>query len=596
MTAPKSQAVHLVSRSALSRPTLLLLIISLLYVRVFGTPIPSPGTSERPSSDDDDGGGSKISNTVKLDYGTFVGVSDSDMLSWKGIRYAEAPVKELRWKAPVSPPKEKLGTVQANKLPKQCVSLGQPDGDEDCLFLNVFSPADANNEGSGLPVLVWIHGGGFQQGSSEEGNPAKLMKSSKKPFVFVSIQYRLGEFGFLAGSQIQGSGKGDANAGLLDQRAALKWVQNYISKFGGDPKQVTIWGQSAGGGSTMFQLMANDGDSEGLFHAAIGDSPSMTLTPSAPGDYVNDLFDAYAGFAGCNKDDALTCLRSLPLSKLKSAASQLKSSRPDTKYLFAPVLDGSFIKERPVKAFADGRFAKVNALFGSNTEDGFGWSAKMSSKKVNTATPDANEDNLYNFFEGQYPKISRQSFDEILKLYPMSKKNDNGKSRRESESPESSSNTDAGSNLIDTSLKLNTVNDQSVQMYGELRYICTASMIAGNVSGHGSKAYQYRYDNSHLNSHHHFELQAMFPSDKSSKSPNDADKALFEKMRQYWTSFATSGIPEAEGGTKWDPIQDKDSGSPRMLLSPETQKMEMLGLPLVHRCSAWHRISEELEI
>ncbi|KAK7458075.1 hypothetical protein VKT23_009981 [Stygiomarasmius scandens] len=561
---------------------LFFLLISPLRLEISASPIPGSSKSEQSSVNDGTGGSS---NTVELDYGTFVGVSGSSMLSWKGIQFAEAPVGDLRWKAPVSPPKKNLGTVQANKLPEQCVSLGQSDGSEDCLFLNVFAPA--NNKKSGLPVIVWIHGGGFQQGGSQEGDPVKLMKSSKNPFVFVSIQYRLGEFGFLAGKGVQEGGKGDANVGLLDQRAALRWVQKYISKFGGNPRQVTIWGQSAGGGSTMFQLIANDGDSENLFHAAIGDSPSMTLTPPAPGQYVDDLFDAYAKFAGCNKNDALTCLRSLPLSKLKSAASELKQSRPSTKYLFAPVLDQSFIKTSPVKAFSEGRFAKVDGvLFGSNTYDGFGWGAKMPSKKSNTAASDADEDNLYNFFKGQYPNFSKKSFEDIIKLYPKSTKD-----KRSADSDQK-----GDSDLIDTNLKLHSVNDQSVQMYGELRYICTAAMIAGNVTGHHGKAYHYRYDNSHLDSHHHFELQAMFPSDKSSKTPNSADNALFEKMRQYWTSFATSGTPEAESSTKWDPVQYGNSGSPRMMLSPEKQEMEMLGLPLVHRCSTWHGMSDELQI
>ncbi|THV05686.1 alpha/beta-hydrolase [Dendrothele bispora CBS 962.96] len=537
-------------------------------------------------------------HTISLDYGTFVGVQDdaSGYVSWKGIRFADAPVGELRWRAPISPPSQNVGTVNADTFPKSCVSSAQ-SGSEDCLFLNVFSPIGTTADDT-LPVTIWIHGtvdhlpsglrsiyvqltdiltpkgGGFESGSSKHFDPILLMQSSAKPFVFVSLQYRLGDFGFMAGSEIESDG--DLNAGLLDQRAALRWVQRYIHLFGGDASRVTLWGQSGGAGSIMFHLMANGGSSgESLFHAAIGDSPSLTFTPPSSGDYANGLFSQYASLAKCqdtSSTSALTCLRGLSASKLTSAGQNLIASqlRLDTLYNWAPVLDGNLIQEGPVEAFKAGRFARVPVLFGANTHEGSSWSAGIPDPDANTASSGATETTVYNFLHGQWDTFTQKSFDSMSQLYPLSDYD-------------------------------NSLDEQGAQMYGELRYICTSSMIVGQVKNVGLPAYHYHYNNDHLGDFHKYELQAMFPGEASSDvTPDDDDLALFDTMRQYWTSFITDGVPQAmDGAPKWNQVSVSSSGSRRMLLQPASDGevgMENVGTDMAHRCNAWHALAGELQV
>ncbi|KAF5352029.1 hypothetical protein D9758_009418 [Tetrapyrgos nigripes] len=512
------------------------------------------------------------SATVTLDYGTFVGVQNNTAgyTSWKGIRFADAPTGDLRWRAPIFPPSSNLGKVNADEFPKSCVSSAQ-SGSEDCLFLNVFTPVSTTPEDQ-LPVLMWIHGGGFQSGSSKHFDPVALMQSSAKPFVFVSIQYRLGDFGFLAGSEIEADG--DLNAGLLDQRAAMRWTQQYIGLFGGDSSRVTIWGQSGGAGSVEFHLMANGGDSEGLFHAAMGDSPSLTPTPAASGDFLEALFTQYASLAGCHdksKTSALACLRKLRASQLTAAGAQLIQSqqRLATLYNWAPSLDGNFIQERPVEAYKAGRFANIPVLFGSNTDEGMNWSANDPDPDANTSSSEATEDTLFNFIQAQYDSFTEDTFEDMLQLYPLS----------------------------DYS---NSINNQGAQMYGELRYICTASMIVQEATRIGQTAYHYHYNNDHLGSFHEYELGGFFPGEPPHATYDDNDLALFDTMRQYWTSFVTSGVPEAKNAPTWEPAMNiPDLGaSRRMLLQPAPGEimMEEIGDALASRCTAWHDLSSELTV
>lgn len=201
----------------------------------------------------------QLNATVALDYGTFFGAVNetSGIVSYLGVRFADAPIGDLRWRAPVSPPTTHLGEVDATDYGPTCISTSQSltvnftTTSEDCLFGNVYVPIDADLSAP-LPVLVYWHGGGYRGGNSHSYTPEWLMHSSTNPFVFVTFEYRLGQFGFLGGSLLAADGV--INAGLLDQRAALRWVQRYIGHFGGDSSRVSIWGQSAGAGSTMFQV------------------------------------------------------------------------------------------------------------------------------------------------------------------------------------------------------------------------------------------------------------------------------------------------------------------------------------------------------
>ncbi|PPQ93082.1 hypothetical protein CVT25_003114 [Psilocybe cyanescens] len=506
---------------------------------------------------------SLIGSTVTLDYRSFSGLKNDStgIIYFRGVRFADAPIGNLRWREAVSPPTKHLGNVDATQFANGCIETPQSTvtagTSEDCLFGNVFIPINTTVNDK-LPIMVWFHGGGFQEGNTHNAPPELIMHSSAKPLIFVSFEYRLGQFGFLGGHQIKEDGV--LNAGLLDQRTALRWVQRYISKFGGDKNQVTIWGESAGAGSTMFQLVAKGGDNEGLFHAAMGDSPSMSFTPQFNQAYDEGIFQQFANLSGCENKatGTLQCLRSASSQALTLAGSQLLAARPSTLFVFAPIFDENFITERPVEAFKAGRFSRVPVLFGSNTNEGANWSASLKDASANTSMPNATEVTVFNFLRGQYASMAEDSFSNALDLYPLQ--------------------------TFDNSFSL-----QGQQMYGEARYICTAAMITGAVSK-TNKAFQFHYKNPHLGSNHGAELDAFFSPPSNA---NSADLDLFEKMREFWTSFVTSGTPSSKDKKLWTPVDDA-SGSPRILLQPGGITMENLG-SLSSRCSFWHGLSSEIQ-
>ena len=200
---------------------------------------------------------------VDLGYETYQGVANAStkLNTFKGIRYAGPPTGSKRWQPPYPPKSNRGQMLMANALPPKCPQSGfvpqyfpgfNFTGDEDCLFLSVYAPQKAQK----LPVLVWIHGGGYGLGSGNE-DLSSIINTNNNGFIGVAIQYRLGAFGFMSSDEIHRFGT--PNAGILDQTFALQWVQSYIHLFGGDPNRVTISGESAGGGSVMLQTMAFGG-------------------------------------------------------------------------------------------------------------------------------------------------------------------------------------------------------------------------------------------------------------------------------------------------------------------------------------------------
>ncbi|THV04488.1 alpha/beta-hydrolase [Dendrothele bispora CBS 962.96] len=529
--------------------------------------------------------GHNFSPTVLLDYGILHGSRNrsTGIVSFYGVPFADPPVGGLRWKKPVFPPSKHLGIIDAAKFGKACISPDKYDAvtqSEDCLFLNVYMPAGTTFFEQ-LPVMVWIHGGGFQSGNTYTADPTLLLQSSASPMIFVSIEYRLGQFGFLAGDAVKNDGA--INAGLLDQRAALQWVHRYIRHFGGDPNRVTIWGESAGAGSTMFQLMGYGGDTQGLFHAAMGDSPSLSFMPPYDGEYTKGIFSNFTDLAGCGSEtETMKCLRRAESDTLIAAGTELLYNYNSTLYIFAPVFDGTFFQMRPVEAFQAGQIAKVPALFGcvlflpiqgifkvkfqsrSNTNEGATWSNSLRDSNANTSMPNATELTVYNFLQGQFASLTEVSFERALELYPLEDYN-------------------------------NSLILQGQQMYGEMRYICTALLVNSGIHGIGQPAYQYRYDNPIHGSNHAYDLQAMFPANLQAITDLEEDsKVLFAAMREYWTSFVTGGSPVSKSSSaNWELSNNASNGSPRILLHPGMIGMEMIPDDLSERCAFWHELSSE---
>ncbi|KAF7291793.1 Carboxylic ester hydrolase [Mycena chlorophos] len=505
--------------------------------------------------------------SVTLDYGTFNGLANATegIIYFRGIRYADAPVADLRWKAPVSPPTTHMGTVEATAYGDACIAVNQatvtPGTSEDCLSVNIFIPYGTNTT-SKLPVLVYFHGGGFEGGDATTFPPENIIQGAASPLIFVTFQYRLGQFGFLGGSALKENGV--LNAGLLDQKAGLEWLQRYITKFGGDPRKVTIWGESAGAGATMFHLIANGGTNGNLFRAAMGDSPSLSFLPEYNSTYIEGIYSQFVDFTNCTglADSAtLACLRALPADSIALAGNEVYLNRTASIFAFGPYTDGVFIQQRPVEAFKSGAFARVPVLFGSNTDEGANWSASSADPAANTSNPLATQTTVYNFLAGQFATLTRESFNTaVAKYYPLEAYN-------------------------------NSFSLQGQQMYGELRYICSALLITGAATNFGLPGYQYHWDNPTIGSDHGADLNAFFDG---TEVFDNADQALFVAMRRWFTSFAISGdAPVAADAITWERATTS-SGSPRILLHPGATAMENITEALRARCNFWHSLSSEI--
>lgn len=305
---------------------------------------------------------------AKTTGGSVSGVSEEGVTSFKAIPYAKPPAGELRWRAPQAPERWR-GIRDGSHFGAICMQpdapalARQPAMSEDCLTINVWRPEGA--AGKRLPVLVWIHGGGWVSGSSAEPE-YDGSALARRGIVVVSFNYRLGRFGFFAHpglSAARPDGPLLGNYGYMDQLAALRWVRGNISAFGGDPQKVTIFGSSAGGSSVEAMMMAPD--ARGLFRAATTSSSADSDMPGLASASAGSLPSAEAAgsaFAKLAGASSLTELRALPASKLLENAN-FPNLRPD---LFSgPMIDGYLVRETPGAAFAAGRVARVPFMAGA---------------------------------------------------------------------------------------------------------------------------------------------------------------------------------------------------------------------------------------
>uniref|UniRef100_A0A6I8P6K3 Carboxylesterase 4A n=1 Tax=Ornithorhynchus anatinus TaxID=9258 RepID=A0A6I8P6K3_ORNAN len=304
-----------------------------------------------------------------------------------GVPFAKPPLGSLRF-APPQPPEPWEGVRQATTYPNSCLqeSWGQIASmiftnrrnyvwlkfGEDCLYLNVYSPAHANRR-SKLPVMVWFPGGAFLVGAASTYDGAWL--SAFEDVVVVIIQYRLGVFGFLSTGDVHARG----NWGLLDQVAALQWIQENIEGFGGDPGCVTAFGQSAGGISISALMLSPL--SRGLFHRAISQSGTALIKPFITYRPL-ELAKKIAKVAGCDNSsssDLVQCLREKPERQLVKASRKMKFFRIDVDpdpnkiiWFVSPVVDGVVFPVSPEELLARGDFLRIPYLLGVNNQD-FGW-------------------------------------------------------------------------------------------------------------------------------------------------------------------------------------------------------------------------------
>ena len=308
---------------------------------------------------------------VETKLGQLKGVEYNDIRIFRGIPYAQAPVDEKRFAPPVATPAWQ-GVKDATNFGHMCVQPGQGDFSEDCLFLNVWTPAKKAQEK--LPVYVFLHGGGFSMGAGSQPlyEGTELAKSG---VVVVTLNYRLGTLGFLPSKAAQQKYGTTGNWGMLDMIEALKWVQNNIESLGGDPSRVTIGGESAG--SFAVSTLISSPQAKGLFNQAIMESGALPMmTAVAPATALSlkqaqaESVKYFAKFNLKDNEKGLAELQNVAVDKIVGTQLQYPQLRMPQVGGFWPVPDGYVYQSNPVKAIKEGNINQVKLLAGFNTDEG----------------------------------------------------------------------------------------------------------------------------------------------------------------------------------------------------------------------------------
>ncbi|GAB6029210.1 hypothetical protein CHUAL_004980 [Chamberlinius hualienensis] len=303
----------------------------------------------------------------EIEGATMSSIKGRSFYAFRGIPYAQPPVGDLRFQPP-HPAKNWAGVLDATQDGNVCMQWkGSVLGNEDCLFIYVYTPYLPPME-TELPVLAFFHGGGFSSGGPlyENFPPNRFMDHDA---VLVIIGYRLGAFGFLSTNDSVSSG----NYGLLDQVEALKWIQTNIAAFGGDKTKVTIFGQSAGAASVNYHQISNA--STGLFRAAIcesGSSASHWALQIDPSKWVNSLASALQCPTD-NSNNSISCLKQKPAADIITATANINGySMADSAFIpcLEDAVNGRFLTKLPDRILAEGTFNKVPAIMGTNKDDG----------------------------------------------------------------------------------------------------------------------------------------------------------------------------------------------------------------------------------
>jgi para-nitrobenzyl esterase len=473
--------------------------------------------------------GAAIDDPVRLDTGMISGATTGspEVRVFKGIPYAAPPVGDLRWRAP-KPAAHWEGTRAADQFGPVCMQGGGQKMSEDCLYLNVWTGAKAagSKASDKRPVMLWIYGGGYNGGSgSQPMYDGEAL--AKKGAVVVTFNYRLGAFGFFSHPELtkESDRRGAANFGVMDSIAALEWVQRNIARFGGDPKQVTIFGESAGAG--MVANLMTIPSAKGLFVRAIGESSAWSTARIAP---LSTLADAE--LEGVKLADGVGA-KSLADLRAKPAEAILKAGRGP-----GPVVDGYLIREDPGKVFAAGKQIDVPVLTGSNRDESFGGNPKSAAEFVEQARM-------------RFGDLA----DAYLKLYPA----DSDEQARESAFY---SGRDEMAFVMRNWARLASKPGKSKTF---VYYFTEQPPRLPNARGpfapgpHGSAT-------------HVSEILYAFGHLDESRTWTDSDREVADAMSSHWVNFARSGDPNGKGPNgikvnKW-PVYDGTSQSVMVFGNP----------------------------
>ena len=466
---------------------------------------------------------------VHIDGGTVRGAIARGVIAFKGIPFAAPPVGTRRW-APPQPVTPWKGVRPALHFGPDCAQLPTPGDDaplrtvahEDCLYLNVWRPRARPSRR--LPVMVWIYGGGFVDGGT---SPAIYdgTEFARDGVVLISCNYRLGNFGFFAFPALDGRAARRLRADytLMDQIAALQWVRRNAASFGGDPHNVTIFGESAGGMSVNALLIAPL--ARGLFDKAIIESGAgrnnaypMRLLSGSP-DSAEAIGVKLARHLGVDGEgaDAMTALRALPAAKLVDGLN-LDSMHDDRTYVGGPILDSSLYPGAPVRIYAAGGGARVPVLIGANTDEISHWTP------VSLAS-------LWRSFGADAAQARR--------IY------DPGGRR--------------------------TLQDVSTIAGGDQWMVEPARAIARILSARGQRVYEYRFGyiatalrKTLAGAPHASEIPYVFDTvaTRYGSRTSRADEAMARAVHAYWIAFARTGRPDPRGEPAWPQY---DAGTDRIM-------------------------------
>jgi para-nitrobenzyl esterase len=525
-----------------------------------------------------------LADTVKTDAGTVSGTVENGIGVYRGIPFAEPPVGDLRWRAP-QPAAKWTGVKTTDAFAPACTGGGSPSGirtqgapkgkgpapapapgkakakakgpggppgggsSEDCLYLNVWTPAKSASER--LPVMMWIYGGGFVGGSTA-GAQTTGERLAGKGVIVVSVAYRVGPLGYLAHPGLSAESKEhvSGNYGVLDLIAGLQWVKKNIAAFGGDPGKVTIFGESAGG--IAVSMLSASPLAKGLFHGAISESggsfgpPSL---PALPGENMISLQNAERlGQAFATKAGAATVadLRKLSVADVQAAAAGSEG-------ITWPVIDGHVLPDDQYKMYEAKRFNDTPVLVGYNSDEGLSFGVPP--------TPDA------------YRQATRQRYgpyaDRLLAAYP----------------------TD-----------LDKVSKTARDLTRDAAFGWATWSWARLQTKYGkNKAYLYYFDqhpeypadspNAGRGSAHGSEIVYVFQHLNANST--DSDKAVSETMAVYWTNFAKKGDPNGPGAPAWPAYNDSD---PKSMYFSQTAYAgpvpSLASMKVLDEYFAWRRTAE----
>lgn len=432
---------------------------------------------------------SDVAQTVKIRQGALKGTVKDGVAYTLGIPYAAPPVGDLRWRPP-APAASWTGERDASKAGPRCQDV------EDCLTINVVRPAGAK-PGAKLPVMVWIHGGAYVVGTSMGafGGDTDGTNFARQGIVHVSLNYRLGRAGWFAHPALTREGP-TGNYGMMDQIAALKWVQANIASFGGDPTNVTIYGESAGGISVLYLMLSPD--AKGLFSKVIGESsfarhvPTPLKTAEAAGlKAAND--------AGVQGEDATAAaaLRKVPLTAMPYSGGLVGRA--------GPILDGKLITAGLAQGFAAGRQAKVPLMLGGNS----------------------NEASLVRPQPAQLDAIPAPQKAAILKAFDPTGAGDKARIINDVVTVQLITEPDRNA------ARLHAKAGQPVYLY-----------YFSHVAAAGKDRRPY-------GAGHTDEIRYVFGAPTAPATFAPEDKALSDAMSRYWANFAKTGDPGAADGVAW---------------------------------------------